>query len=164
MKKSWTIIRCYLFIVVSLIICLLLFSCKTIKYVPVVEQHTEIVHHYDTIKQIDSVKNEIKTIIRESRPEDSLMLAEMGIKLQSNERLLILLQRELAEKNSEKYESHNKDSVRVDSVEVPVPVEKKLSKWEQFTLDYGKVAFGGTLIAIAIIIFELIRWLRRRDK
>ena len=148
---------------IMFVACIALFSCKT-QYVPVVEHHTEIIHQYDTIKQVDSVTNEIKTIIRESRPEDSLLLAELGIKLQANERLLILLQRELKEKNSEKHESHSRDSVRVDSVLVPVPVEKPLGKWEQFTLDYGKVAFGGTLVAIGLVIFELVRWLRRRDK
>jgi hypothetical protein len=49
-------------------------------------------------------------------------------------------------------------------VPVPVPVEKPLGKWEQFTLDYGKYAFGGTIVAIGLVIFQLIRWLRRRDK
>ena len=108
--------------------------------------------------------NEVKTIIRESRPEDSLMLEELGIKLQANERLLILLQRELNEKSSEHQEIHTSDSVRVDTIQVPVPIQKPLGKWEQFTLDYGKVAFGGTLVAIGLVLFELVRWLRRRDK
>ena len=163
MNKSWVVIRCYLFIVVATIVCLLIFSCKT-EYIPVVEHHTEVVHEADTIKEKEVVNNYVNTILRESRPEDSAMIAQLGIKLKSNERLLILMQKQIERLNMEKYESHNKDSVRGDSVDVPVPVEKKLSKWEQFTLDYGKIAFGGTLIAIAIIIFELIRWLRRRDK
>ena len=163
MKKSWTIIRCYIFIVVSMVVCLLLFGCKT-QYVPVVENHTEYVHIHDTIKQTDSVKTNTNTIIRESRPEDSLMLAELGIKLKANERLLILLQKELTEKNKEKIESHNKDSVRVDSVQVPYPVERKLSRWEQIKMDCGGIAIGGVIIAVIILAIQFFRWLRHRDK
>lgn len=163
MKKSWNIIRCYLFIVIALVVCLLLFGCKT-KCVPIVEHHTEVVHETDTVTEKEVVNNYINTILRESRPEDSVMIAQLGIKLKANERLLILMQQQIAELNKYRYESHNKDSVRTDTIQVPVPVEKPLGKWEQFTLDYGKVAFGGTIVAVALIIFELIRWIRRRDK
>lgn len=160
MKKNYTVIRC---IVISLIACLLLCGCVT-KYVPVVEHHTETVHETDTIKITDSVKTNTNTIIREARPEDSLLIASLGIRLKENERLLILLQKELTEAKSEKIESHSKDSVRVDSIPVPYPVEKKLTRWEQFTLNYGAVAFGGSVVGILLLLIELIRWLRRRKE
>jgi hypothetical protein len=145
MKKSWTIIRCYLFIVVALIVCLLLFGCKT-QYVPVETIRTVTVTKTDSFIEKDSVFC-----------HDSVFVQAKGDTL-------------LVEKWHTKYVDRWRDKVRidsfikVDSVQVPYPVEKKLTKWQQFTLDYGKVAFGGSLVAIAIIIFELVRWLRRRDK
>lgn len=142
----------------------LLASCKGTEYVIVETVKTETVHQKDTVRQTDSVKTEKETIIREGRPEDSLMLAKLGIKLKDNERLLILLQRELRETKNELFESHNRDSVRVDSVQVPVPVERKLTRWEQAKMDYGAVAFGGTLVAVVLAVIHFLRWLRRRDK
>lgn len=38
--------------------------------------------------------------------------------------------------------------VQVDSIPQPYPVEKELSKWEKFCIDYGKVTFGGSIIAV----------------
>lgn len=145
MKKSWTIIRCYLFIIVALIVCLLLFGCKT-QYVPVETIRTVTVTKTDSFIEKDSVFC-----------HDSVFVQAKGDTL-------------LVEKWHTKYVDRWRDKVRIDSfikidsVQVPYPVEKKLTKWQQFTLDYGKVAFGGSLVAIAIIIFELVRWLRRRDK
>lgn len=146
-------------IVIIVIVSLFFSSCKT-QYVPVETVRTEIVNVHDTIKQTDSVKTETNTIIRESRPEDSLMLAELGIKLKANERLLILLQKQVAEKNNQTYESHTKDSVRIDSVQVPYPVEKKLTKWEQTKMDMGGVAMT---VLVVVIIILLLKWLIKRS-
>lgn len=142
----------------------LLLGCKNIEYVPLVEQRTELVHIHDTVKQSDSVKTEINTIIREARPEDSAMIAKLGIKLSANERLLLLLQNELRETKSELKESHSKDSVKSDTVQVPVPVERKLSKWESFCIDYGKIMAGVTAAAIIAIGIVLVLWIKKRHR
>lgn len=47
---------------------------------------------------------------------------------------------------------------RIDSISVPYPVEKRLSKWEQAKVDYGGIA----LIAVAIL-FAFLVWLARRN-
>lgn len=137
-------------------------SCKSVEYVPVPEYHTEIVHHRDTLILKDSIKTEINTILREARPEDSAMIARLGLKLSDNERLLILLQNELMEKSSNTYESHNSDSVRVDSVRVPYPVEKKLSRFQQFCLDYGKIMLGATALLLIVIAIIIVRWIKNK--
>ena len=46
---------------------------------------------------------------------------------------------------------------RIDSISVPYPVEKKLTKWEQAKVDYG----GYALVAV-IILLTLAIWLARR--
>lgn len=137
-------------------------GCKEIEYVPVETVRTETVHQTDTVEKVVEKNNETNTIIREARPEDSLMLAKLGIKLQSNERMLILLQRELAETKNELKESHSKDSVRSDTVQVPYPVEKQLGRFDSFCVDYGKVmvgvSIGGILLFILIILARIKGW------
>jgi hypothetical protein len=142
----------------------LLFGCKSVQYIPVETVSTERVTVHDTIKQSDSTKTQANTIIREARPEDSVMIAQLGIKLKRNERLLILLRKELQEHKSNRQESHTKDSVRVDSVQVPVPVECKLTKWETFCIDYGKVMTGSTIILFLMFIYIIVRWFTGRKK
>lgn len=135
---------------------LMLCGCKSIQYVPVETVRTEIVHQTDTVKQTDSTKTEKETIIREARPEDSLMLAKLGIKLQSNERLLILLQKELSDTKKELEEKHNSDSVRVEYKDRPYPVEKQLTRWQSFCIDYGKIMLGSTIAGVIVIVLLII--------
>ena len=143
-------------IVTLSLVLMLLYGCKSIQYVPVETVRTEIVHQTDTVKQTDSVKTEKETVIREARPEDSLMLAKLGIKLQSNERLLILLQKELSDTKKELEEKHNSDSVRVEYKDRPYPVEKKLTKWQSFCIDYGKIMLGSTVAGVIVILLLII--------
>lgn len=126
---------------------------------PVETVHTEIVRQTDTVHQTDSIEILKEVFLRETRPEDSLAIARLGLKLQENERLLILTQRELQKAKSTTYESHNKDSVRADTIRVPYPVERSLTKWETFCIDYGKVMLGVTLVLISMLIFIIYRWL-----
>ena len=49
--------------------------------------------------------------------------------------------------------------IKKDSVRVPYPVEKKLSKWQQIKLDIGEwvmVALALSLIALVVIIVRKI--------
>ena len=158
--RGYRLIGIYLFIILAAICWLC--SCKSVEFVPVEIVNKEYVHTTDTVHQTDSVKTEKETIIREARPEDSVMLAKMGIKLQSNERLLIMLQKELTDTRSELEKSHYKDSVRVDSIQVPYPVERKLSRWEQIKMDYGAIAIGGTIAAVILLILLIILWIKKK--
>lgn len=47
---------------------------------------------------------------------------------------------------------------RVDSVMVPFPVERKLSRWEQLKLDVGGMAMGAiAVLVVAVIVVWLVR-------
>lgn len=55
----------------------------------------------------------------------------------------------------------------VDSVPVVHVVEKELTKWQRFCLDYGKVMTGGSLAAIVLggaALMRRARWLKKTDK
>lgn len=48
--------------------------------------------------------------------------------------------------------------VKIDSVRVPYPVEKELTKWQQIKMDFGGMAFGGiALVLIAFVLWLLVR-------
>lgn len=53
------------------------------------------------------------------------------------------------------------DTVRVmltDSIPVPYPVERKLSRWEKAKIDYG----GEAIIAFVVIVIASIVWLAKK--
>lgn len=52
--------------------------------------------------------------------------------------------------------------VKTDSIQVPYPVEKKMSKWQQTKMDFGGLAIGGILTA-SIILFTIFL-IRRSPK
>jgi hypothetical protein len=133
----------------------LLFSgCQSVKYVPVETVRIEKESKTDTIIQKDTVRSEKETIIREARPEDSLMMAKLGIRLRENERLLILLQKEMSEQNSNAYESHRDTVLKTDSVAVPYPVEKELSWWQRQKIAFGEWVFGVMAVLLLVVIIR----------
>ena len=140
----------------NLFACLvLLFSgCQSVKYVPVETVRTEKESKTDTIIQKDTVRSEKETIIREARPEDSLMMAKLGIRLRENERLLILLQKEMSEQKSNAYESHRDTVLKTDSVAVPYPVEKELSWWQRQKIAFGEWVFGVMVVLLLVVIIR----------
>lgn len=140
----------------SLFVCLvLLFSgCQSVKYVPVETVRIEKESKTDTVIQKDTVRTEKETIVREARPEDSLMIAKLGIRLRENERLLILLQKEMSEQKSNTYENHRDTVLKTDSVAVPYPVEKELSWWERQKIAFGEWVFGAMAVLLLVVIIR----------
>ena len=68
--------------------------------------------------------------------------------------------------DKEKYVYVNKTRVdtfyieRVKEVEVPVPVERKLSWWEQMKLDYAEWLLG--ILVAVVLLMKLKEWAARR--
>lgn len=133
----------------------LLAGCKSIQYVPVETLRIEHHYHNDTIKERDSVFSEKTTVVKEA---DSALIESLGLKLKANERAILILKNELVKLVSEKENSRTDSIVRVDSVQIPYPVEKALTKWEQTKMDMGGIAIG---VCLAIIIFVIIKFLAK---
>jgi hypothetical protein len=112
---------------------------------------TEYVSKTDTLKQVDTVFTEKETIIREADPE---LIAKLGLQLKDNEKAILVLKREL-ERQVNKQSEHRIDTLlRTDTIKVPYPVEKKLTKWQQVKIDYG-----GEAIILAIVVIFIVIWL-----
>lgn len=122
--------------IATVAICYVLTGCTTTKYVPVVEHHTEYVTKTDTFIQKDSIFCHDSTYIHDKG--DTVLIEKWHTKYIDRW-----------------HESVRTDSfIKRDSIPVPYPVEKKLTKWQQTKLDWG----GEAIIAVSLILFVII-WL-----
>lgn len=117
---------------------IILTCCKTterVEYVPVETVKTEykdrIVETYDSVHITDSVYVAVK--------------GDTTLVYKYRDRWKLKLVHDTAYVN------------RIDSIRIPYPVEKKLSKWEQFKVDYCGYLMMVILAAFGYIIFRIIR-------
>ena len=121
----------------------LLTGCKT-QYIPVPEYHEIVVHHADTLLRVDSVQLRDSVIIR----------------VQGD----TIVQEVWRWRDRVKYDTRivYRDSIRVDSVRVPYPVERKQTAWERTMQNVGKISL---IILVTSICFMLVYFLlRARNK
>lgn len=148
----WGLIAC---VIISM-----LFGCKTTRYVPVESVRTEykdrVVAVHDTVR--DSV-----LMLNDVYRHDSVSVMLRGDTVYV-ERWHTLLQSSSLQNRAERSKvAHDTLYVtRTDSVRVPVPVERKLTKWEKTKMDFGTVAMVISAMAIIAGIGVLAWWLRRK--
>lgn len=110
-------------------------SCRTVKYVPV-----------ETVK-VDT------TYINKLQRDSIYMLDSVYVK-EKGDTVLI-----------EKYKYLYRDKLvrdtmyisKVDSIQVPYPVEKELTRWQQFRMNFGGLAVCIVVISILILIVYKIK-------
>lgn len=152
---------CFIGICIALLLSFLFSGCKSIKYVPVETVKTEIRHHHDTIRIQDSIRNEVQTIIREAdSAEIERLMKDYGFKLDKAQKTILILRKELEQKSNEKSESKTDSVIKEKEVQVPYPVEKPLTRWQQICIDYGKLTMGATVLFVLFIL----AWIARRLK
>ena len=57
----------------------------------------------------------------------------------------------------------SKATVR-DTLRIPVPVDRKLTKWERTKQDVGGLAIGALSLVVAVALFRFLRWIRTKTK
>lgn len=148
----WGLIAC---IIISM-----LFGCRSTRYVPVESVRTEfkdrVVAVHDTVRDSVRVSNDVYR-------HDSVLIRMKGDTVYV-ERWHTLLQSSSLQNRAERSKAaHDTLYVtRTDSVRVPVPVERKLTKWEKTKMDFGTVAMVISAMAIIAGIGVLAWWLRRK--
>lgn len=121
----------------------LLTGCKT-QYIPVPEYHEIVVHHADTLLRVDSVQSRDSVIIRVQGDTITQEVWRWRDRVKYDTRIVY------------------RDSVRVDSVRVPYPVERKQTAWERTMQNVGKISL---IILVTSICFMLVYLLlRARNK
>lgn len=129
-------------IIVCILICLLS-GCKSVQYVPVETVRTDSVYvdRYlrDSIYQRDSV------YVNRWTAGDTVYQDKVVWKYVYRDKV--------------KYDTVA--ILRSDTVRVPYPVERKLTRWEQFRLDVGGWAIGIVAIVILIVVGFMVYKLRK---
>ena len=134
----------------------MIFGCSP-KVVTVPEVHEYHHTHMDSVRQVDSIISERTTVIREL---DSATMVQYGITLRNAERAWLVLQNDM-ERRIKEMMQRTKDTVVIrDSVAVPYPVERKLTRWEKVKMDFGELIIAISCIFIIIGMFCL--YLARR--
>ena len=118
---------------------LLLCACSRVQYVPVREVERRIEYRdsvrYDSIHVADS------TYLRIS-PDTVYQY-----RLRTEYRYLFLNQTDTI--------------LRHDTVQVPVPVERRLSRWEQVKMDFGGLAIGAVAASLLALLIYIARRFRK---
>jgi hypothetical protein len=89
-------------------------------------------------------------------------MAAYGIRLAQAERAWMVRERELNEHLRALMESHTDTIIRQDTITVPMPVERDLTRMERFYMEAGSVAVPLATGAVAAIAFAA--FVRHRRK
>ena len=120
-------------------VCLMIVSCRSVKYVPVETVKTDSV--YVNKVQRDSI-----------RLQDSIFVFVKGDTVRIEKYKYLYRDRVV------------RDTVRLverDSVQVPVPVEKELSRWQRWKLDLGGFAMAAIAITVLVVVGRMVYKLKK---
>lgn len=142
MKKKgyfWGWIFALVMWIVAIILVSMLSGCRSVNYVPVEVVKTDTTYinkvQRDSIYQMDSI------YIRDKG--DTVLITKT--KYIYRDKLV-------------------RDTVyvsQIDSIQVPYPVEKQLTSWQQFRMNVGGWAIGAVIIVILIVVGYIIYKLKR---
>lgn len=116
-------------------------GCKTVKFVPVPEYHTFYKTKVDTVQRLDSVYF-----------HDSVFIAAKGD-------TVYLTKTHWRERFRNVYHAKTDTVMQLDSIRVPYPVEKQLTKWQRWKMDAGGWAMG--VVSVLVILF-VVRLFNKR--
>lgn len=112
-------------------------GCKTVRYVPVPEYHTLYKTRVDTVQRLDSVDF-----------RDSVFIAAKGD-------TVFLTKTHWRERFRNIYHAKTDTIMQRDSIRVPYPVEKQLTKWERWKMDFGGWAMGVAAVFVVLFVVRL---------
>ena len=127
-----------IYVLGMLLIAFFLSGCRT-KYIPMEKVVCRDVVKHDTLHTSDSV------FVR-----DSVFLRQKG-----DTCFLDRWHEKTIFKNV--YRVKVDSFIRGDSIPVPYPVEKQLSKWEQFQLKYANWSFGALCVLLVVLGYKLYK-------
>lgn len=126
-------------ILLLLFVLITLTGCKTVRYVPVPEYHTLYKTRVDTVQRWDSIYF-----------RDSVFIAAKGD-------TVYLTKTHWRERFRNVYNVKVDTVMQRDSIRVPYPVEKPLTKWQRWKMDAGGWAMGAVAVLIILVILKVIK-------
>ena len=145
--SPWHILAGFIWGILACLLITLLGGCKSIRYVPV-ENHTT-----DTLYQVKVQRDSIHTT-------DSIYIHEWASVTGDT---IYIDRHHYRDRWRDRWRVDTLYKSHTDTIQVPYPVEKPLTRWQQFCLDYGKVTTGATAALILLLAVWLIRKVRHRQ-
>ena len=152
-------------------------GCTRTTYVPVESVRTEYVGADTTalMRLVGYLREQVRS---KDRAIDSLMqsyserliLNDKGDTLRHDRERIVYrssyrqkeLEKLLESKNdSIHYLREKLESIKADSIPIPYPLEKPLTRWERAKMDFGGFALGGVAVVVSAIVVWLIRRFRK---
>jgi len=133
-------------VLAGILVCVLLSGCVTTKYIPVETVRAEVVEKHDSLVMRDSI------YLR-----DSVYVIKSGDTITTYKTSIV-------------YRDRWRDVVRVDSfmktdtIRVPYPVEKELSKWERLKMSVGGISLTSCFILFLLLIVGVVSVKKRNQK
>lgn len=141
--KGYGLILAYLVLVIA-VICVLACGCSRAVYVPM----ESVSYRTDTLRVINSRVDSV--VMRDSVAVyvkgDTVRITQYRDRFRWRDRV----------------DTVYKARVDTARVEVPVTVEKELSRWEKIKMDFGGLALGGVLVLVVAAVGWLL-YRRRRE-
>ncbi len=164
-----------LLVPVALLILLLCSGCKT-RYVPVESAHTEY-READTAATYDHLRLYLESMYRKETASDSVVdrqketvvLKENGDTARHDRERIVYVSSRRENELEHKLTQRDSiiaalrlqlESIKADSVPVPYPVERELTRWERAKMDFGGMALGAVAVAICVVVVWLARKFR----
>lgn len=127
------------YLLVMVLTLLSLTGCKTVKFVPVPEYHTLYKTRVDTVQRWDSVYF-----------RDSVYIATKGD-------TVYMTKTHWRERFRNVYHTKTDTVLQRDSIPVPYPMEKQLTKWERWKMDMGGWAMGVAAGLVILVIMKVTK-------
>lgn len=152
-------------------------GCSPTKYVPVETVRTEYVEA-DTTGLYERMRSffesqRLKETSSDSlidRTKETVVLKENGDTARHDKERIVYVashrEKELEHKVQQQDSTIKSlrlqlESVKSDSIPVPYPVEKQLTKWEQTKMDFGGIAIGAIIAVACVAVVWLIKKFRK---
>ena len=139
----WTIMMFFAFLLTAMVSCFTLTGCTLVQYIPVESVTHDSIYisklERDSIHVHDSIYLEVK------QQADTIIKTKYVQKVVYRDAL----------------RTDTFFIERVDSVQVPYPVERKLTKWESVKMDIGGIAIGGVVV---MVIGAALGWIIKRKR
>ncbi len=119
-------------LVILLSVCVMLSACTTTKYVPFEVVHTE----YKTNTVHDSIFFEKHDSIYVEKHGDTVTIQQWHVRYK------------------DRYIEVTDTFLKTDSIPVPYPVEKQLTRWQQIKLDFGDIFI---LLVLVLVLYHIVR-------
>lgn len=129
----------------GILVCLLLSlltGCKTVQYIPVETVRTDTMYIFKQLR--DSIMLHDSIYIHEYQRGDTIYRDRIQYRDRWRDRW----------RTDTVYRSHN------DSIAVPYPVEKSLTRWQRFYLNYGKMTTGATIALVLLLAIWALKTTR----